>query len=346
MKYIYNIQNKNGLLSYHFCKTMNESFTIIYKEERFNVDPTKLQVTSNKFKELISNKEDIEKYSLRILNNIFSTQSISDFLQLCEDKEVNFEKVDFKEICLIAQMFQANQIFNKMIKHIHKNIDNNYSIPTSQIEELKKNEYLVLELKMTDFEYDEIQTKTDIKDNNKKKSRSICYQIKTDSPNMKCQRIYLMKENQIIFMAKQKNNDIFIGEGDEFHLSEQKINKPVKIKRNCKGYNVVNTNDQEFLIKYLKYGEKTKVCLSFHHDGEENHWNPKHSKSKESIKGEYNHKPLKSKKNMVLQNERNHSTFILRKIAKKTYEIECHRAVNPVIAFSIAISQIIGPIGL
>lgn len=326
-------------LSYHFNKTMNETFTIIYKDERFNVDPTKLQVSSNKFKELIINK-DIDQYSMRILNNIFTIQSINDFLKLCEDKEVNLEKVNIKEICLIAKMFQANQIFNKTINYIHKSIDNNYSIPTSQIEEFSRNEYLVLELKMNDIEHDEIQT------NNKKKSRSICYQIKTDNPIMKCQRFYLMKENQIIFMAKQKNDDIFIGEGDEVHLSEKKINKPVKIKRNCKGYNVVNTNDQEFLIKYLKYGEKTKVCLSFHHDGEVNHWNPKHSKSKESIKGEYNHKPIKSKKNMVLQNERNHSTFILRKMAKKTYEIECHRAVNPVIAFSIAISQIIGPIGL
>lgn len=324
---------------------MNETFTIIYKDERFNVDPTKLQVSSNKFKELIINK-DIDQYSLRILNNIFTIQSINDFLKLCEDKEVNLEKVNFKEICLIAKMFQANQIFNKTINYIHKSIDNNYSIPTSQIEEFSKNEYLVLELKKNDIEHDEIQTNTDRKDNNEKKSRSICYQIKTDNPIMKCQRFYLMKENQIIFMAKQKNYDIFIGEGDEVHLSEKKINKPVKIKRNCKGYNVVNTNDQEFLIKYLKYGEKTKVCLSFHHDGEVNHWNPKHSKSKESIKGEYNHKPIKSKKNMVLQNERNHSTFILRKMAKKTYEIECHRAVNPVIAFSIAISQIIGPIGL
>lgn len=188
-------------------------------------------------------------------------------------------------------------------------------------------------------------TITESKNNNsKKKSRSICYQIKTENQLMKCSRFYLMKDDKIIFMAKQKYDRIYISEGETIHISEKKTTNPTEIVRNCKGFNLIKIHDQEFTIKYLKYGEKFSVCLSFQHDGEERSWIPKQTKDREILKGEFDHMPVKSKKNMILQNQKNHPTFILRKMKHHVYEVECHKEVNPIIAFSIGLSQIIGPV--
>ena len=63
----------------------------------------------------------------------------------------------------------------------------------------------------------------------------------------------------------------------------------------------------------------------------------------EQLCGKYNRKPIKSKKNIILQNKSRHTTFIVRKMDKLIYEAECNPTLSPIIAFSLAISEIIGP---
>lgn len=56
-----------------------------------------------------------------------------------------------------------------------------------------------------------------------------------------------------------------------------------------------------------------------------------------------NHTPMKSKKNIVVQNDNGLLTFIVRKMYYEKYEIECLPAVDPLIAFIIGLSDIAGP---
>ena len=59
--------------------------------------------------------------------------------------------------------------------------------------------------------------------------------------------------------------------------------------------------------------------------------------------GEYHHSPMLSSKNIVLQNTKEQPTFIVRKMAPNVFEIECNQIVDPLIAFCIGLSDIIGP---
>ena len=188
----------------------------------------------------------------------------------------------------------------------------------------------------------EILTKNNNKkdDNQEKLVRSIRYHVKIDNHFMKCSRFYLVKDDEIIYMAKLKS------EGDDVHLKDNNEKNGTKIKRDCRGYNIVKSEKHEFTIRYLKYGEKFAVCVSFPYKGEQRLWHPKKTKAHEFIKEDNSKKYIKSKKNIILENTLNHSTFILRKMSKKSYEIECHKSVAPIIIFSIALSQIIGPIGV
>lgn len=140
-------------------------------------------------------------------------------------------------------------------------------------------------------------------------------------------------------MAKQKNDEFFLREGKNLHISENKVQNTARITRNHECYNIVNINDQEFKIKYIQFGSKYSISLSFMHDDKQLSWRPKQPKRLESFKGGYNHVPLPSNKNIILQNPSNHPTIIVRKMAKKTFEAECNPLVNQFIVFSIIYFQ-------
>lgn len=72
-------------------------------------------------------------------------------------------------------------------------------------------------------------------------------------------------------------------------------------------------------------------------------WKPKIIENKEQLYGLYNKIPIKSKKNIILQNKHRHKAFIVRKMNKNLSEAEYNSSISPVIAFSIALSQIVGP---
>ena len=61
------------------------------------------------------------------------------------------------------------------------------------------------------------------------------------------------------------------------------------------------------------------------------------------IQKKFNHIPIQSKKNLMLKNKDGHPTFLVRKMDKKTYEIECFPTLSPLIIFALGISDIVGP---
>lgn len=353
----------------------NQTFPVIYDAKRIMVDPSQLYDSSQKFRDLINERgDDLSNICLRINYDGFSIRNVSNFLKICENQQTDVQNNELGEICLIAKMFQADKIYETGVEFIKTNIDSNFSISSNEFMELNGNKYMIIEEDkdeennlskeeeeqpiqfnhpdLNELEFDESldqikSTNDDNKDNNKNetvktKKHSIFYEIKVDNQLMKKTKFYLMKDGKVLYMAKQKNNEIYIGEGKNFHISENKVANSVRITRE-KEFNIVNTDDQEFKIRFVKYFDKYSLNLSFAHKGSHFVWRPRQPKSLQSYGGEFKHKPIPSKKNIILQNARNHPTYILRKMAKNLFECECHPVVNPIIAFSIAISQITGP---
>ncbi|KAK8880817.1 hypothetical protein M9Y10_003509 [Tritrichomonas musculus] len=344
---------------------MSQTIAVIYQNERYIVDQSQLKKASRIFHDLAKKKKNNnQNLVLKIRNTDFKSKNISDFLSLCQNKNIEIQKKNLEEICLIAKMFQADKIFDKYYNLIKNNNDSNNPNLEDKFEERNGNQCLILE---EDTEYssyitrndsyeseyynisEDIESNSDGKNNNdqNKKHRSVCYQIKADNPFMKSHRFYLMKDDKIIYMAKRKYDDIYIGEGDEVHIKDKhKENEhSAQIKRDNRGFNIVKTNDQEFKIKFIRFGEKNSMKVSFEHKGQKCNWSPLQAKDAACFNGEYDHVPAQSNKNIILQNARNHPTFILRKMSKNCFEAECHQNINPVIAFALAISEISGPIG-
>lgn len=352
----------------------NQTFPVIYQNERLMVDPSLLCNSSKKFCELLEDAPTFESLHLLITYEKFSLRNISNFLKICQNQQTDIQNSELEEICLIAKMFQADQIYKTGFDFIKSSINPNFSIPENKFDDSNGEQYLIIEsdeekenihhINLNELEFDDscqfnqpAENEDDSKNNNNNNStetekktkprlHSACYQITGDNRFMKCPRFYLIKDGQIIYMAKMKENEIFVGEGMKFHISENKIENTARIVRNYQNYNVVNTDDQEFKVKFLQYGTKHSVNVTFSHKGTQLTWRPKQPKSSASYNGEYNHAPIPSKKNIILQNKSNHPTFILRKMNKKQFEVECHPGVNPLIAFSIALSQIIGPMNM
>lgn len=343
----------------------NIEFPVIYQNKCFVVDPSQLFDVSQKFRDLITERgEKIQNIQLRIAYNGFSARNIENFLRICQNQQSDAQNSELKEICLIAKMFEADQILNRGITFIQNNMDSNFTIPSDKFDESDGKKYLIIEeilpqkVTIDDLEFDEEceQDHTKIKNNNKKdksnekikkkKSSTVVYEIIFDSPFLKCPRFYMKKDGKVIYMAKQKTTEVFIGSGEDFHISDNKIENTANIARDCKGFNIVRIEDQEFKIKYLRVGENFSLDLSFIQKGNKINWTHKKARNISSFKGEYNHIPIDSKRNMILQNKKNQTEFILRKMTRKSFECECHQTVNPIIAFSIALSQILGPFSL
>lgn len=354
----------------------NQTFPVIYQNERLMVDPALLCNSSKKFRELLENAPTFETLHLLITSEIFSFRNVSNFLKICQNQQTDVQNSELEEICLIAKMFQADEIYNTAINFIKSTINPNFFIPENQFNESNGEEYLLIEsdeekelvhhVDLKELEFDDsceftsvvqvddsknnndISTTTNTQDHTEKKKKprlhSAIYQITSDNRFMKCPRYFFSKDNQVLYMAKIKENEIYIGEGQNFHISENKIENTARITRDCRNYNVVNTDDQEFKVKFLQYGTKYSLNTTFSHHGTQLTWRPKGPKNESSYNGEYNHVPKPSRKNIILQNTSNHVTFILRKMSKKSFEVECHPGVSPLVVFSIAISQITGPV--
>lgn len=360
---------------------LNQTFPVIYKNSQYFVDPSFLAKSSRRFNELITpylkNGVDISLLHLKINHDKFTERNIYNFLKLCQNQQTDVLNSEIPEICEIAKIFQADQIFKTGITFIKNSIDPNFSIKYDNFDESflliesnmpinAKNETEVLphhvidlnELEFTQScQFADIEAnnknykeknnnKENQKNNNDKKNKlhSAWYTIQVEKPLMKCRRYLLIKDGKVILSAKQKDNEIVIAEGSEVHMRyENKCS--ARITQNREGFNIVSMKDQEIKIHYVSYGSEKQFSLnlSFIHKGTELSWSPKKPKYATSFNGEYCHIPVPSKKNTILQNRSNHPTFVVRKMKKMTYEAECHPAVNPNIVFAISLSQIVGP---
>lgn len=174
--------------------------------------------------------------------------------------------------------------------------------------------------------------------------RTIYYEIKSDKSFKKGTMYSLSKDNQVIYTAKLKGNDIYIGEGIDFNIKENDTKDTVKITRCKNGYNIINTGDQEIKVNYIQIGNYNSLNVSFKHNGKQLNWIPRQPKSKIGLHGGYGRVPIQSKKNTMLQNLQHRLSFICREMPKKIFEAECNKDIDPRIVFAIALSQIIGPL--
>lgn len=340
---------------------LNQTLTVVYQNERIMVDKELLCKESSKIRQLMSQIETNDQdCCVKINYNRFTTRNVSNFLKICQNQETDVQNSELNEICLLAKMFQADKIFNTAFDFIVTEIDNTYSIPSDQLIEINKSQNITLEPEireiaepfrydLSDFEFDESYEQNESNNSNqlkkkKEKTHSVCYQIQVENPFIKSHRFYLIKDNEVILMAKRKYDKIIIGKGKNCHFRGNMQAIVARIIRDPRGYNSISTNDQKFKIRFDKKGEKYSIKTSFDHRGEKQVWQSMKLKNPKIINGEYNHKAIHSRKNVILQNTRNRPAFIVRKIGKKVYETECHPDCEPAIAFSIALSQIIGPI--
>lgn len=93
----------------------NQDFAVIYKSNTYYVDPIKLSNSSRKFHDLIqpylNQKNELRKLTLKIISEQFSDRNVENFLKLCQNIPTDCKDSEIPEICEIAQMFKADQIY-------------------------------------------------------------------------------------------------------------------------------------------------------------------------------------------------------------------------------------------
>lgn len=359
------------IISLNIVKDMlNQTFPVIYRDTCFMVDPSFLSNSSRKFKELIKNfldsGYDIQSLRLIIAYDQFLERNVDNFLKVCQGLQTDVNNSEVEELCEIAKMFQADEIYNKGITFIQNSIDPNFFIPYNKYCEkqylfIESNETnLIHHVNLNELEFDENSDCNETEDNKRinnnrasknirnsirQKYQSVIYQLQVEKPFMKCRRFQLVKDGQTILSAKQKDNEIFICSGNDVHINEEKFRNDARITQNRQYFNIITTDEQTFKITYIPKGfdKQFSMKLTFVYKQSQLTWTTKYPKVPTTIYGELNHIPINSNKNIVLQNPAGQVTFIVRKMKKREFEAECNPSLSPIIAFSIALSQIVGP---
>ena len=248
---------------------LDQNLSIIYQNKLYMADSTYLFNASIKIKKkvefYINGSIDITKICLVIDYEQFSPRNVDNFLKICQNLPTDVQNSEVAEICEIALMFQAEEIYKTSINFIHNNVDSNFSIPQDKFDD---DHFLRVELiepalihhvdNINDLEFDESYTQTEDTNNNEKNNnnfifksvRSVYYQIKIETSFMKCRRFYFYRGETLLFSAKQKIHQIFIADGSEIHIDDRKTKKRAIITQNNDGYNIVNSDDQTFKIIY------------------------------------------------------------------------------------------------
>ena len=123
----------------------NQIFYVFYKDESFVVDPSLLYNSSRKFKELVDHADNLQSIHLKINYEQFSTRNVVNFLRLCQNEPTDVQNSELEEICLIAKMFQADQIYKTGFDFIKSSINPNFSIPENKFDDSNGEQYLIIE---------------------------------------------------------------------------------------------------------------------------------------------------------------------------------------------------------
>lgn len=359
----------------------NQTISVLYQDESFDVDYFKLHNSSNKFREMIQpyldNGVGLQNLQLRILYNKFTTRNVCNFLKMIQNQKNNVHSHEIAEICELAKLFQAEKLYDKSLTYVRNQIDPNFTV-SNDFNESNGQQYLEVEFitdlcsqhsySTNDITYTPTETQmSPISAVNLSKSQNdipltpppqqttqpqpqpqqqqlycVVYKIQVLSQLMKCNRYFFSLNEKILFTAKKKSNEIYIGQGNNIHINSNENESCARIMQ-CNGYNTVYTSNQEFKVSYIPFGVRKQFSLetSFSNDGKTLNWSPK--EIDQNLYGQYNRIPVPSKKNMLLKNQAGSPTFIVRKMQDEVFEVECLSIVNPLIAFTLGLSQIIGP---
>ena len=329
---------------------------------------------------------------LEIFGHSFTYRNINNFLKLCQNLPTDVQNSEMEEICEIAKMFGAEKIYNTGAAFIRQNMDPNFSIPDSKYDGSDGKKYLAVDDERhvihhssdmqanlvngndNDDEYDDEESD----DNNEAKQNpspppaavdnkpsekpqeidtskisSVIYTVKAERHALKCNVYHFYSGDDVLFTAKKKNENIYVGEGYDVHIRRNQKNHVAHISQDDSFHNIIFLKDKNFNLKYVDSGKPNHLSLNVSFPLNKDKmitWVPKPPKYDPvtdryflNFHGEHHHTPIKSKKNIVLQNERGNPTFIVRKMDNELYEIECLPIVDPLIAFVIGLSDIVGP---
>lgn len=352
----------------------NQTFPVVFGNQRYMVDPNMMFNASRKFAQLVQPFGDAaNRAQLVIQYNNFSQRSVDNFLKLVQGLPTDVLDSEMKEICEIAKMFQADQIYNTGLSFVQNSIDPSFFVPDNKyengqayliIEEQQKTVHNIRELDFdSEDDFDDMgkgssqpQKKSSNTEEEKPKEKESrvptqIYEIRIDRPMMKCNRYHFMKNGQTLLSAKKKGGFIVIGKGADIHLKTATINHCAQITQD-QMFNTIQADGQKIILKYIRCADSGAISMnvSFLHNGSQLYWFPKEPRLNLrtggyglKLSGAYHHTPVTSKRNAALKNAQGRTTFIVRKMGENFYEAECHPDVSPTIVFAIALSSIVGP---
>ena len=407
---------------------LSQNLVVNYNNITYMVDPFCLKDASLKFSQLteqfLRNNYTFQDFSLEIAGNEFTNRNIDNFLKLCQNLPTDVQDSEMEEICKIAKLFQANQIYHIGLQFIRRYIDPNFYVPDDLYNEFNRETYLYINcdksfnhhksefpnnIEKNSFQYKQtpIQSEgrviTNVKDdgitkyNNKedyddkskkeknqseivynndyneiknsenifdkqknqknsifRNQKSVIYQVRCEKHSLKLPKYLLCINGYIKYTAKQKENDVIIGEGSNVHINKHKSNHVGHIvqESNHRLNNIELKNHKPFVVKYVDSTQENHLSLevTFVHDDKRETWTPKppifntvENRFYLDLRGMWNHSSIKSKKNIILQNLSGDEALIVRKIDNNLYEIEASPIYDPLLIFSIGLSDIIGP---
>lgn len=366
----------------------NESqiISVIYDGTTFFVDIISLSNASSRFRKIIQpyvhDQEQLKTLHLEIHGSQFSKRCMNNFLRICQNLPTDVQDSEVKEICEIAKMFQASNIYKTGISFIQSKIDQNFSIPDykydtdetvmSIVENLKLNDikldddYVGSECsnkllnkkydgksvtQATSKQIDKESCKNDVKKDPKRKN-SVIYIVRAEKNVLKGRTYKFIHNDRILYSAKQKYHEIFICDGDCINIRNQQNHVAHIIQKEENHFNLIKIGDVDFNLFYVDSDipDHLSIDVSFPANRHVISWFPKPPKYSLdehkyglNFQGEYKRIPIRSTKNLVLQNKAGHKTFIVREMGKNLYEFECNHNVDPLIAFTIGLSHVVGP---
>ena len=443
----------------------SQTFPVFYDNVKFMVNPISLCQASRKFQQLIqpflnnNNQQQFSELHLEVLGNDFTTRNMNNFLRLCQNLTTDVQDSEMEEICQIAKLFQADQIYNTGVAFVRRQIDPNFNIPDSKYDGSDGNTYLILDgetnvihhADLSDLDFENSYSETNSKlssisqnqipnqkstypqsnnmnqnvvnsipnqttsstnqnenenydnqnnqlshqndenvqndqqtnspmtipnptgndenrpdnsenatdDSNKASQsnptishKSVIYVVRVEGHFFKCPIFRFCANGHVMFTAKQKDCDIYIGEGNEVHINKMRDKHVAHIFQCDSDHNLIRLKDFQFRLQYVNSGKPGHISIDvgFPLGDKDIRWTPKTPRYDMetnryylNYSGQYHHEPIKSRRNIVLQNLKGNPTFIVRKVRPHVYEIECLPAVDPLIAFTIGLSDIVGP---
>lgn len=133
--------------------------------------------------------------------------------------------------------------------------------------------------------------------------KSVNYLIRYINHGFKCTTFSFCKDNQILYSAKLKDNNIYIGEGNKIHIRDKEHHVAHIFRRDNK-LNIIQIGDLQFQ-QYVPSGrpKHLSISVSFPLNNKEINWNPKtpkydpiENKYYLNFHGQSGHTPIKSSK--------------------------------------------------